>query len=72
MVKRKPRRVKLKEWAELMKLDPPPAEKTLRRWARDCWIHPPPVKVGRDWRVDEDARFVGPNYENIGDVSAAA
>lgn len=57
------KKITLQAWAEA-RYDPVPSAKTLRRWARDCWIFPIPQKVGREYRVDEDARFIGSNHEN--------
>ena len=33
---------------------------TLRAWARNGNISPAPEKVGRDWLVDQSARYVKP------------
>jgi len=52
------KKITLQAWAA-KNFDPPPSLYTLRKWARDCWIWPLPEKVGRDWRVEEDAKFVG-------------
>jgi len=54
------KQITLKAWAEA-NFDPPPSNRTLWRWARDCCIYPEPEKVGRDWRVDPNARYVGRN-----------
>jgi hypothetical protein len=56
------KKITLQAWAQA-RYDPVPAAKTLRRWARDCWIFPVPKKHGREYRVDEDARFVGPDND---------
>jgi hypothetical protein len=64
------KQITLQAWASA-RFDPPPSAKTLRRWARDCWIFPVPQKVGREYRVDEDARFIGSNHENIYGSAAA-
>ena len=63
--------IPLKTWAE-RNFDPPPSSITLRRWARDCWIFPIPRKIGRDWRVREDARFIGSDHTAIGNGPKAA
>jgi hypothetical protein len=55
------KKITLRAWAEA-NFDPPPSAKTLQRWARDCWIFPIPVKVGRSYYVEPEARFTGPNY----------
>jgi predicted site-specific integrase-resolvase len=44
----------LTEWAA-KHYSPPPSLFTLRRWARDGEIWPPPEKVGKHWMVDEAA-----------------
>lgn len=49
-------KVKLEEWAA-QHFRPVPSLWTLRRMARDGEITPPPVKVGRDWLVEESARL---------------
>lgn len=54
------KKITLRAWAIAQGYDPVPSNKTLQRWARDCWIWPLPQKVGRDWRVDSDAKFTGP------------
>jgi hypothetical protein len=41
--------------------DPPPSLWTLRAMARTDKIQPPPVKVGKAYYVDPDARPVDPN-----------
>lgn len=52
------KKITLQAWAE-RRFDPPPSIHTLRKWARDCWIFPIPEKVGREYRVDPEARYVG-------------
>lgn len=44
-------------WAAA-RYDPPPSDWTLRRWARDGELWPPPEKVGKEWYVRQDARRV--------------
>lgn len=58
------RKITLRALAEA-RFDPPPSRKTLQRWARDCWIYPVPEKLGREYRVDPEARFIGSDHENI-------
>jgi hypothetical protein len=48
--------VTLEEWAKCRYVKPP-TPKTLRRWARDAKIVPPPKKQGRAYYVQEDAHF---------------
>lgn len=66
------KKITLQAWAEKQQFEPLPARKTLQRWARLCWIWPIPKKVGRDWRVDDDARFIGPDHSEITNGSKAA
>jgi len=49
------RKITLTAWAE-QEFDPPPAERTLRLWVREGRIHPPPIKVGRSYYVDPEAK----------------
>lgn len=53
------RRILLSEWAKNEFGEPVPGITTLTKYAKNGMIFPPPVKVGRSWRVDKDARFVG-------------
>lgn len=50
-------KVLLEAWARSY-FDPAPSTWTLRRMARDGEILPAPVKIGRSWYVDKDARHV--------------
>lgn len=54
------KKITLHAWAT-RKFEPTPADKTLQRWARECWISPIPQKVGKHWLVDENAEYIGPN-----------
>lgn len=49
----------LEKWAEAH-LDPVPSPATLRMWARTNRFDPPAQKVGRCYRVDENARYCEP------------
>lgn len=50
--------VTLAKWSSL-NFDPPPSLNTVRKWARDGRIEPPPpIKHGRSYYVDPDARYV--------------
>ena len=51
--------VLLSEWAE-RHFSPPPSLWTLRAMARAGKIQPRPVKVGKAYYVDEDARVIDP------------
>lgn len=51
--------VTLEKWAEAH-LDPVPSPATLRMWARTSRFDPPAQKVGRCYRVDENARYCEP------------
>lgn len=48
----------LEAWARRT-FEKAPCAKTLRRWARDGVIHPPPVKPRKSWLVREDAVLIG-------------
>jgi len=45
----------LERWAE--RYSPSPHIKTVRRWAREGKILPPPKKNGRAYYVDENAEY---------------
>ena len=51
------RYVTLQEWAGMM-FSKIPHNNTLRRWANDGKISPPPRKVGKSWQVKRDAQYV--------------
>lgn len=51
--------ITLEKWAE-SHLDPAPSPATLRMWARTNRFDPPAQKVGRCYRVDENARYCEP------------
>nr|WP_075202452.1 excisionase [Klebsiella pneumoniae] len=53
------RLVLLSVWAEHEFGDPVPASSTLNKYAKNGMISPAPQKVGKSWRVEQDARFVG-------------
>lgn len=62
----------LTEWAA-KQYSPPPSLFTLRRWARDGEIYPPPEKVGKHWMVDETAvrlRGIAPPLDLLQRISA--
>lgn len=50
-------KILLTAWAA-RHFDPPPAERTLRVWARDGRIYPAPIKVGRSYYVEQDAQHI--------------
>jgi hypothetical protein len=50
----------LEEWAETVYGSRRPAVVTLRRWAREARIYPPPEKHGRSYYVLESARYLDP------------
>ena len=52
----KQRKITLNQWAE--RLSPKPHPNTLRNWTRDGKIIPPPIKIGRAYYVDEQARHI--------------
>lgn len=51
--------ITLEEW-DRRKFDPPHSVSTLRAWARTGRIYPQPERVGREYRVQEDAIYVSP------------
>lgn len=53
------RKVLLSEWAKDEFGEPIPGITTLNKYAKNGMIFPPPVKVGRSWRVEKTANFVG-------------
>jgi hypothetical protein len=65
------KKITLHDWAQA-RFEKPPANKTLQRWARDCWIFPIPKKIGRAYYVDPDARFIGADHNEIANGSQAA
>ncbi|HDL7797993.1 TPA: excisionase [Yersinia enterocolitica] len=52
--------ISLTEWADLHYSAPPPLT-TLRRWARNGNIYPPPEIHGRQYQVSPDAIYIKPN-----------
>ena len=52
--------IPLTSWAARL-YDPIPSLHTLRAWCRLDRIQPPPQKVGREYRVREDAAYVSPS-----------
>jgi hypothetical protein len=53
------RLVLLSEWAKREFGEPVPGASTLSKYAKNGMISPPPCKVGKSWRVEVSARFVG-------------
>lgn len=53
-------KIPLPAWAA-SQWDPPPPRETLWRWARMGRIAPPPQKVGRQYYVDPQAKYVDRN-----------
>ena len=51
--------VSLVTWADKY-YDNPPSIGTLRRWARNGNIYPPPDLQGREYQVDPDAFYIKP------------
>jgi predicted site-specific integrase-resolvase len=51
------RYITLREWAATM-FSPVPHVNTLRNWVHDGRIQPQPEKIGRQWRVKRDAKYV--------------
>lgn len=50
-------KITLMKWAA-QAFDPPPAERTLRHWVKEGRIVPAPIKVGRSYYVDPDAKHI--------------
>lgn len=50
----------LERWAE-ERYEVPPQIGTLRKWARNGNIYPPPEKEGTEYKVRPDAIFIRPN-----------
>ncbi|MDU1091933.1 MAG: excisionase [Leclercia adecarboxylata] len=57
------RLVLLSEWAKREFGEPVPGTSTLCKYAKNGMISPPPCKVGKSWRVEVTARFVGLSAE---------
>lgn len=53
------RMILLAEWAHQEFSHPVPGQATLVKYAKNGMIQPPPVKAGKYWRVDINARFTG-------------
>lgn len=51
--------VTLEEWANNEFGAPVPGKASLHKFAKNGMIAPPARKVGRIWRVESNARFVG-------------
>ncbi|MDO9328150.1 MAG: excisionase [Pseudomonas sp.] len=51
------RLITLEAWA-FRNFEPAPSMNTVRKWARDGLLMPPPVKHGRSYYIDPDARYV--------------
>ncbi|WP_428176733.1 excisionase [Comamonas testosteroni] len=57
--------VSLTTWAKQTYNDAAPCLNTLRKWAREALIQPPPQRHGRAYFVDPDARSVVALAEQI-------
>jgi cell division inhibitor SulA len=51
--------VSLEEWAVDEFGSLAPSLRTLQRYARGHMMAPPAQKVGREWMIDREARFIG-------------
>ncbi|MBS0877614.1 MULTISPECIES: excisionase [unclassified Tatumella] len=49
----------LEDWARQEFGAPVPGKATLHKFAKNGMISPPARKVGRTWRVESNARFIG-------------
>jgi hypothetical protein len=52
-------KVSLEKWGE-SNFDPPPKLSTLRKWAREGFIFPAPLKHGRSYYVELSAQYLKP------------
>lgn len=59
------RRVLISEWAKEEFGEPVPGNATLNKYAKNGMIFPPAVKVGRSWRVDKNASFIGTTVKPV-------
>ncbi|POP42369.1 excisionase [Superficieibacter electus] len=53
------RMVSLEKWAEEEFGSLAPSLRTLKRYARGHMMAPPARKVGREWMIDRESRFIG-------------
>ncbi|AXD29431.1 excisionase [Salmonella enterica subsp. houtenae] len=53
------RMVSLEEWAEEEFGELAPSLRTLKKYAKGNMMAPPARKVGREWMIDFEARFIG-------------
>jgi hypothetical protein len=63
-------KVTLEAWAA-SQFDPPPSERTLRRWVKDGNIVPAPILVGRRYYVQKDAKHISEAMQTLRDRIAA-
>lgn len=64
------KKIPLAVWAA-KRYDPPPSPFILRKWCRDGEISPPPERVGREWRVSENAvRLTGARLSLVEQLQA--
>ena len=57
-------KVTLDEWAAA-EFKTPPSPNTLRKWAREGRIAPPPIKHGRSYYVESDAHYKEPERQPV-------
>lgn len=53
------RMISLIDWAKEEFGEQAPSERVLKKYAKGRMMAPPAVKVGRNWLVDREARYVG-------------
>lgn len=63
--------VTLTEWDKKL-FAKPHGRNTLRKWAREGKIQPRPILVGREYQVEEDAKYVQPNNSRLQRLRQAA
>jgi hypothetical protein len=59
-----PKYITLERWADATFGADAPSIETIRRWVRNSWIWPRPVKIGRRYFVEPDAEYMDPANPN--------
>lgn len=59
------RMISLIDWAQEEFGEQAPSERVLKKYAKGQMMVPPAVKVGRNWMVDREARYVGVMAEPV-------
>lgn len=66
------KKITLQAWAAARYADPPIPRERLQRWARTGWIYPMPEKLGKEYRVVENAVFIGRDITKAVEYDSAA